>query len=76
MCKFVLRCICLSTFSHDAVQIFASPESIAGGTLDCKMGELMGISYCTHILSDYTTYNLTVYVSKFYLGSLLQSLLF
>ena len=30
----------LSTFSHDAVRILASPESIAGGAPNCKTGEL------------------------------------
>ena len=30
----------LSTFSHDAVRILASPESIACGALNCKTGEL------------------------------------
>ena len=30
----------LSTLSHDAVRILASPESIAGGAPNCKMGEL------------------------------------
>ena len=30
----------LSTFSHDAVHILASPESIAGGAPNCKTGEL------------------------------------
>ena len=30
----------LSTFSHDAVRILASPESIAGGETKCKTGEL------------------------------------
>ena len=40
MCYFVLRGICLLTFSHDAVQILASPESIAGGALNCKTGKL------------------------------------
>ena len=29
MCHFVLHGICLLTFSHDAVQIAASPELIA-----------------------------------------------
>ena len=40
----MLRCKCwyctasigLSTFSHDAVRILASPASIAGGALNCK----------------------------------------
>ena len=32
----VLHDICLSTFYHDAVQIVVSPESIAGGTPNCK----------------------------------------
>ena len=39
MCNFVLRGICLTTFSHDAVHILASPESIAGGAPNCKTGE-------------------------------------
>ena len=30
----------LSTFSHDAVHILASPESITGGAPNCKTGEL------------------------------------
>ena len=38
-CNFVFRGMCLSTFSHDAVRIFASPESIAGGAPNCKTGE-------------------------------------
>ena len=29
--NFVLRGICLLTFSNDAVQILVAPESIAGG---------------------------------------------
>ena len=45
MFSFVLCCICLLTFSHDAVQILAFPEIIAGGTQKCgtlnyKTGEL------------------------------------
>ena len=36
MCYFVLRGICLLTFSYDAVQSFASPESITGGAPNCK----------------------------------------
>ena len=39
MYNFVLRGIRLSTFSHDAVRILASPESIAGGAPNCKTGE-------------------------------------
>ena len=39
MYYFVLRGICLSTFSHDAVRILASPESTARGRALCKMGE-------------------------------------
>ena len=35
-CNFVFRNMCLSTFSHDAVQILASPESIAGGAPNSK----------------------------------------
>ena len=38
-CNFVFRSMCLSSFSHDAVQILASPESIAGGAPNCKTGE-------------------------------------
>ena len=38
-CNFLFRGMCLSTFSHDAVQILASPESIAGGPPNCKTGE-------------------------------------
>ena len=39
MCNFVVLCsICLLTFSHDAVQIVASPESLAGGVPNCQMG--------------------------------------
>ena len=33
----------LSTFYHDAVRILASPESIAGGALNCKTGEFVKI---------------------------------
>ena len=40
MYYFVLHGICLLTFSHDAVRIFASPESIAGDAPNYKMGEL------------------------------------
>ena len=40
MYYFVLRGICLSTFSHDAVRILASPESTARGRALCKTGEL------------------------------------
>ena len=36
----ILRDICLSTFSHDAVRILASPESTARGRALCKTGEL------------------------------------
>ena len=32
-CNFVFCGMYLSTFSHDAVPILASPESIAGGTI-------------------------------------------
>ena len=39
-CTFVFRIMCLSTFSHDEVQILASPKSIAGGAPNCKTGEL------------------------------------
>ena len=39
-CNFVFRGMCLSTFSHDAVRILASPASIAGGAPNCKPGEL------------------------------------
>ena len=35
----ILRGICLSTFSHDAVRILASPESTARGRALCKTGE-------------------------------------
>ena len=42
MCNFVFRGICLSTFSHDAVRILASPESITGGAPNCKMEEFIG----------------------------------
>ena len=35
-CNFVFCSMCLSTFSHDAVQILASPESIAGGAPNSK----------------------------------------
>ena len=41
MCNFVLRSICLSTFSHDTVRILASPELITGGAPNCKTGELV-----------------------------------
>ena len=44
--NFIFRSMCLSTFSHDAVQILASPESIAGDAPNCKMGEL----YQDHLL--------------------------
>ena len=40
MYYFVLRGICLTTFSHDAVRILASPESTARGRALCKTGEL------------------------------------
>ena len=33
----------LSTFSHDAVHILASPESIASGAPNCKTGELKSV---------------------------------
>ena len=39
MCNIILQGICLSTFSHDAVRILASPESITGGTPNYKMEE-------------------------------------
>ena len=39
-CNFVFHGMCLSTFSHDAVRILASPESIAGGAPKCKTREL------------------------------------
>ena len=39
MCNFVLRGICLSTFSHDVVRILVSPKSIPGGAPNCKTGE-------------------------------------
>ena len=39
-CNYVFRGMCLLTFSHDAVRILASPESIAGGAPNCQMGEL------------------------------------
>ena len=37
----------LSTFSYDAVRILACPESIPGGALNCKTGELLknGLTY-------------------------------
>ena len=41
----ILRGICLSTFSHDAVRILASPESTARGRALCKTGELIGAIY-------------------------------
>ena len=41
MYYFVLRGICLSTFSHDAVHILASPESTVRGCALCKTGELV-----------------------------------
>ena len=34
----------LSTFSHDAMPILASPESIAGGALNCETGQLESVS--------------------------------
>ena len=40
----ILRGICLSTFSHDAVRILASPESTARGRTLCKTGELRNFS--------------------------------
>ena len=46
MCNFVLRGILLLTFSHDAVRILASPESIAGGAPNCKTGELSAVKFC------------------------------
>ena len=39
MRNFVLCGICLLAFSHDAVQILASPESITGGAPNCKIEE-------------------------------------
>ena len=50
MCNFVLRSICLSTFSHD-VCILASPESIAGGAPNRKMEKL----YCVADLITFLT---------------------
>ena len=44
-CNFVFCGMCLSTFSHDVVQILASPESIAGGAPNCKTGELTLYSF-------------------------------
>ena len=41
--NFVFRGICLSTFSDDAVQILTSPESITGGALNCKTGEIISL---------------------------------
>ena len=41
-CNFAFRVMCLSTFSHDAVRILASPESKAGGAPNCKTGEQGG----------------------------------
>ena len=38
-CNFVFRGMCLSTFSHDAVPILASAESIADGAPNCKTGK-------------------------------------
>ena len=43
LCYFVLRGICLSTFSHDGVRIFACPESITGGSPNCKTEELVKV---------------------------------
>ena len=37
----ILRGICLSTISHDAVRILVSPESTARGRALCKMGEFL-----------------------------------
>ena len=42
-CNFAFRVMCLSTFSHDAVRILASPESNAGGAPNCKTGELLTV---------------------------------
>ena len=47
-CNFVFGGMCLLTFSHDAVQILASPESIAGGAPNRKTGELILISVAEH----------------------------
>ena len=39
-CNFVFCGMCLSRFSHNAVRILASPESITGGAPNCETGEL------------------------------------
>ena len=52
MCNFVLRGIGLSTVSHDAVWIFASPESIAGSAPNCTTGEVLYVMLIK--LSDIT----------------------
>ena len=52
MCNFVLRGIVLSTVSHDAVWIFASPESIAGSAPNCTTGEVLYVMLIK--LSDIT----------------------
>ena len=41
---------CLSTFSHSAVQILASPTSIAGGAPKCKTREF-NKHYQTHLIN-------------------------
>ena len=48
-CNFVFRDPCLSTFSHDAVRILASPESIAGGAPNCNTGEFKSSLVVTFI---------------------------
>ena len=53
MYNFVLRSICLLTFSHEAVRILASPESITVGAPNCKTAKQM------HLLS----------LSEFHMGS-------
>ena len=41
----------MSTFSHDAVQILASPESIAGGAPNCKTRESIEQQTFSHLVN-------------------------
>ena len=65
MYYFVLRGICLSTFSHDAVRILASPESTARGRTLCKTGELnmfRKLNTNLSILFKHTIYSVDVVI--------------
>ena len=55
-CNFVFRGMGLSTFSHDAVRILASPESITGGAPNCKAGEFL-VSNCQWLWFSMLTRN-------------------